>query len=283
MLAGIMCLILVASVGWAWYLVRASGQKTTAAADILKDVRAKGLGSYWPAIREIDFFIVQRGGKDVEWVIEMRQPAAAAAATLLGEEMDQAGYTGLKWTSRGSEENWWVSADASKGQYIGPTGQRGQQIRISMSPEGLDVTLLRGLSIVEARQRQSLADNYLPEGMLSLAVRQVAAAGRDATFRGISNEVAFIQGQLHVGYIHMQPRGSTQVLVLHSTPPAGTAEAVYHLDSDGRVERVEMADGEVLRRASLEELRIAFAGRDPVLAGRLASLGIGTASDVGMP
>ena len=224
LLAAALLAVLAASVLFAYTLVLASRADIRAAESILAQLRQNGLTYYWSSDDfERQYAVIDRDGKIIS------RSAVKRIRT-------DTGYEGGSQEIRGpvgAVELWTISDDATEGQYAAESSI-GAFSKTAISLDGAELTVISGDRIAKTETPA----NYIPEGLLELIVRLVAASERDATFSMILNEGAIADGSVLFVDILMKPLSPSQVEVnIPAIGPAGMK--VYYLDDDGEVSKVD--------------------------------------------
>ncbi len=270
MLALLMLALLGAAVAGAWVLQYSAGRQGRAGADILRRVRANGLGHYWHDEERIRWYLIQSGPVVSGWMVAVRQQP--------GEGVYE-GYTvGFPNSAHSSAEhfteNWRLNADATRGQYEG-TSQAGPIITrltiIALEPG--QVTVRQGPRQPEARS--AAPDNYIPEGALPLVIRQVVAEKADAQFKMVfdespaaGQEVQFTTVRIRYAGEGEKTRGQPTYLARMSHREWGKQVITYQLDQAGQILSIRYGGGSTYRAVSQQ----ALLGRFPDALARLQSV-----------
>ena len=264
--------VLLLAVGVAWWISQTRGGGGDQALAVLKDIRSQGLGAFWGDQPNYAWYLATKAdGEMVGWRVNLRMPLP-----------NEAGYVGIshqrgideqgKWQI--SEERWQLDPTAQMGSYEARVG-RGRRIE----PQ-LFINFDKGLltvSVPTHSDKQAAPANYLPEGLLPLAIRLTHQSGKKASFGMIINEVAIHElaakkGQLHVVPLAITPQADGVLLNY-----ASAFEVHVTLDEQGEIQ-AEEAGGSGIRwqRATPEQVVKQFpeAGgylpkQDDVLPGNL--------------
>ncbi len=257
LLAGLTGLILAAAVGAAWLLAASAGRRVRAGREIIEEIRAGGLGKLWPREPRIDWYLIHNGPKPVGWRAAAR--ARTEEGQFVGVDMDA--LPGVE-----SLENWFLNADATEGRYVGVEragGRRIGQTRITLADGQVEVfQYLPRVPPGIFRARSPAPENYLPEGMLELAVRRTAARRAEAQFKLVFNERPNPQGQVDYGTLRFRDvgagRGGGRKVRISGRRMGKAFARDYEVDAGGGVGGV--ADGRGVRwvSASGEEVARLF-------------------------
>lgn len=262
MLTFIMLAILAGSLGAAWLLSATRGAAANEAAAILAQIRTRRLSSYWPEESYRECFVFRdasgqvRGGRQTWW----------------SQAHDEyQGHT-VMVTQYIAREDWWVGDDASSGQYDSRESTHNLRTRITLAKG--QVTVAQAIEEGTQSAQTPLPANYIPEGLMPLAVAQVAKRGKPASFRMIFDQEAIVEDKVTFVLARMVPQDSNTVKVAYSGPEGSTSE-VIHLDAAGRIESIQREDNTEFRVTSEELLRLVPAiGR--LLPGEPEEQGTGT-------
>ncbi|MDY6913688.1 MAG: hypothetical protein SVT52_04435 [Planctomycetota bacterium] len=234
--------VLLGSVAVAWWLVRSRSGYQHRGADILAQIRSRGLDAFWKEEQAIEWFAIRSDKELIGWraMARFRRP--------------DKGFEGISiaFTPKGSIrswEHWSLNADATENNYLagpllpGPAGLIPlPNTRIQLA-DGRILVQQR----IKGRKYQShvdVPDNYLPEGMLTLAASAVAREKTSATFQLVFNETPPRRQTTYLGLVEMEyagqaaseNNGGCRVTFRYS----GRRELAftYVLGADGRVLRV---------------------------------------------
>jgi len=240
-LAVVMLAILLLSVAGAGWLEIAAARRVRAADDILQDVRRRGLATFWSDQDQVHWRLIHAADAPVGWQATMRR------------RTDEGQFAGLKavvvpggWSIL---ERWTLSADATAGQYAGSaTSAKGERADTSSQLADGHVAVTQHHFALTARS--PAPDNYLPEGMMDLAVRRVAQTRADAQFASVFDERPNTAGYVEFGTVRVRycgraeadgaavdvvevsgVRGGTRYRVRYELPAEGQSTILY---DDGR-------------------------------------------------
>ena len=136
-------------------------------------------------------------------------------------------------------EQWEISADAKTGRYVGLPGADPQD-RTEIDLRGGRVTVRQIDPGGRAEASTTAPDNYIPEGLMTLAVRRVAARGTRAAFKMIVNSEAMENGRVRFADVAMTPgKGEKgQRVRVTTTGKAFTESKTYEVDAQGRIWKI---------------------------------------------
>lgn len=222
--------ILLVSVGVAWWLVQGQKALLDRGREIIAQIRTEKLESFWDRRPSRLWYIkTDSTGRAVSWRAAYRDYVPARDV-----------YRGSAFS--GSHDllaraEWELSPDAGAGEYSSTVaGRNGQAFTVIRLRDG-EVKVLRVVPRGSARAATAAPDNYIAEGTLELAVRLVARAGREASFRMIIDDAAIAQGQVRFIVVKMIPRGPRRVQV-----EMGGFREVYHFDESWRIVKIELPE-----------------------------------------
>jgi hypothetical protein len=237
LLAVLMLVVLVGSVGIAWMLERRSDKKTEAGAQIIRHIREKGLGNYWSDKLQIDWFLVQAYGETIGWKASAR--GKIPNGKFVGVNMEV-----LPKRSR-SHEIWTLNPDATIGTYhaeVNVTDSGWFKTDISLKDGMVKMRQHAGGSSTPIAHSQA-PENYLPEGTLYLAVQRVAKARANAQFAMVFNEQANTGNVVEFGTLRLEYVGkkkTSQGKDVHRVKMSEVRmgkkhKMVYDLDEKGKI------------------------------------------------
>ncbi len=230
LLNAVMLGILVASGAAAWLLVHMRRQERIDAvelgAQIISKIKTRGLGHYWPQDNpEVLWYLVNNtDGREVGWNVLLISPRD-------GQYRGREIFTNSVAGSR-SEENWSVDADLASVRYEGIIQAPNLVQRTRITFDNGKVTVARGDRAVES----SVPDNYIPEGIFNVVLREVVSAGEVADFMMIFNSEAIADGRVNFQKVIISPQGGGKAVV--NLP--GRSVNTYTLDQDGKITRIKM-------------------------------------------
>ncbi|MBN1555818.1 MAG: hypothetical protein JXA11_13835 [Phycisphaerae bacterium] len=167
----------------AWVLAWHKSAPARDGRDFLESLRQRGVKSWWPANgRRQHWFLVYRQGTVVGWEMDYRQ---ASANGTIGGMIRRTQDTRLS-------SRWRISNDIQEGDY------QSQFVKLQLPhPESVEATIeLRGdrlqvLQVID-RVRYSSAtkipDNYLPEGLMLPAMREVVRRQGKARYEMVADD-----------------------------------------------------------------------------------------------
>ena len=270
-LAALMVAILAASVGVAWLLQVSSARHARAAAEILRQIRARGLSHYWGQDDSIDWYLIYSSSAVQGWqaVIRERTPEGNFRGLSTVVTVDPRTRSQTRKTA-----NWILNPDATIGRYEGlVTTGRLEKSRTSILLRKDEVLVQQGPG--QPTARSPAPANYIPEGTLGLAIREVAARGGQAQFKMVFDEVPRIGNEVQFTAVRLRHIGRGQTgagkptdRVRLSHREWGKYEQIYELDETGSVLTIEPPDGLRLELASPAEVAQHF----PTAAAEVRSL-----------
>ncbi len=248
LLAVVMFVILLVSVGLAWWLVHQRTIPLKSGANILAEIRSKSLPHYWGDKTEFQCYIMRdRDGANVAWRIDLR-------------ERTKTGYQGLRMFHSGAnllEETWQLTDDAHHGRYNGPTPD--VRVTTDIILAGAKITVVQQLrGGASVKDSVPTPDNYIPEGMEPLVAAQVLRTKEQAVFKTLLNDEAIVASQVNFGTEKMTAIDSNSV----RTETAGLGPArkqIYYFGADGRLEKiVQEENNATLTAVAPDDLLAAF-------------------------
>jgi hypothetical protein len=253
-----MLTILLVVVAVAYWISAGLGQLAGAGAELLAQVREGTLAKHWPSQAGNEYFLITGpSGQNVGWVINTRviTDEGYRGTTTLAQSMQ--GPAGMEYSSK----QWMLSSDAAKGSYRAVTSSK------NIISEMVDIKIAGGQVTVAVRAidprlklpvtiqaRSPAPSNYIPEGLMDLMVCQIARTGRHAMFRMILNDQA-IQGK-EVAFVPVECKPAGGKVVKLSV---GASARTYTFDDDWQLQKIQDSTGAVTTRASLDDLKKAFA------------------------
>ena len=264
-----MGIVLAVTVGGAWLLVAAPGRRVRAAEDILQEIRAAGLGRYWPAEPTIDWYLIRNDSKALGWEAHVR--AGSDDGSFVGMNLHVIGATS-------AIENWALNADATQGKYLA-VERAGRRILAHTK-----ITLADGqVNVLQPMHREPPGTfkaaspapaNYLPEGMYELVISQVAAKGADAQFKLVFNERPNDYDYVDYGTLRYRALGEGPDRKVHVSGKRMGEEyaTIYTLDAKGRIAEVSVASGIRHVRADIEQIVKLFPDARTILEDNLPEI-----------
>ena len=205
---------------------RSQGAPALRGAEIIREIRGNGLPTYWPRAKSKAVFVAhsQTGRKVAELTLSRRDV--------------EGGYAGQKRSEargRRFSEQWQLSDDAITGKYLGPAGRRGEiTTTINLRAGKVTVRHYGPRGILMASATAEAPANYIPEGMMFLAIRRVAALGEKATFKTLINVEAIREGHVRFASVVVSPDGRRRIDV-HVGSGAHPERRTYQLDERGNI------------------------------------------------
>jgi len=255
-IAVIMLGVLLLSTGAAWLLVAGRDRASVRGAEIVRELRGRGLGAFWDG-PQIRWYLETRQGRPVGWHAFIVAPA--------GQE-----YHGLDvrhWLTPTGEQTYWerweLNATATAGAYRAGPVARGMRITDTVIRYAKDeVSLLKNAT--DAKALSPAPDNYIPEGALNLVCLLTSRQDRRAYFHMVFNEREPVAGKIDYGTIMLQPVDAASLGISEAVSAVryrtwvprqqdrvlafdrqGRLLATVSADEDGR--RTAVAESEVLR------------------------------------
>ena len=108
LLALMMAMVLAGSVAAAWLMERAGRRRVEAGAEVIADLRARGLADEWPQELQIDWYLLRASARRVGW--------RAIARWRIGNG-DLAGTDIMVHLEGFGMEQWVLSPDMTRGRY----------------------------------------------------------------------------------------------------------------------------------------------------------------------
>jgi len=209
LLALLLTAVLAAAAGAAWLLQEIAQRRVDKGAAILKQIRSNKLALYWPDRRQTDWYLIQQGSVVLGWHAIVREGSGGG---FRGWEIEL-GYNQAGATEREMHSAWNLNADATDGTYQSRVERRGQpteltQIRLQESASEADQATVEVLQPTLALEAQSPEPrNYIPEGVLPLAIRLVAEGGADAQFRMVFDDIPNSHKVVEFGSVRISHEG----------------------------------------------------------------------------
>lgn len=171
----------------AWVLAWHKSAPAREAQGILAAIRRNGIKSYWPEnVQRRQWFLIRRDGQIVGWEMEYRQAGPGNAGGGFERQTN-----GQKKQIRISSR-WRLSNDSEHGEY---ESQRLEyllpQSKISQAKIVLQNRTLQVFQNIDGARYISTAaapENYLPEGLMLLAIQEVARRKTRARFEMVLDE-----------------------------------------------------------------------------------------------
>jgi hypothetical protein len=253
LLAVVMLGVLLAATALAWWFSGRANRSTSAAVELMAEIRHKGLGAYWGQRPEQTWWLVYGSGPNpLGWATRIRQPAGPDADEFVGDHQyvvpDRAAIN----------ERWRLSRDLSKGTYIGTAvlGARRETLRTQIDLDNgqiqIEQTVRQGPASNRRQVRSPAPPSYIPEGLMELVIAQVASADRDMVFRMIIDDESIGPRGVNFTVARMSPGGDGSEVSVDT--PGENGRKSYRLDKQGRIELITQPDGIQERRVPLEEV-----------------------------
>ncbi|MFB3892967.1 MAG: hypothetical protein ACE15C_13190 [Phycisphaerae bacterium] len=249
LLAVVMLVILLACVAAAWWL----SQTRNAGPSIIDEMRRTGLRKLWGPDGRTDFYVLaDAGGQPLGWWAVSRWPT----------DDGYAGETFVRTESRAQidspVETWKLSDDARQGQYTGASIVGRTVLSTSIALADGEVVVAHKYKGVKVDAQDRAPANYIPEGSLDLVVRLVQQQGREARFAMLfdTRALAAEDGRAAVTFtpVRMVPQQGGAVRMEFQTEE-GSQVSVFHIDAEGRVDKVEEFVAAKGRTAALSSVR----------------------------
>lgn len=171
----------------AWLMAWHKSSPSREGQDILATIRQKGIKSYWPQnVQRREWFLIRRGEKIVGWEMEYRQA---------GPDRAGGGFERQTNTAAGQERisaRWKLTNNTEQGQY---QSQSVKFSRMKASVTEAKIALQEGrLEVLQNNNGAHYAsttpvtENYLPEGVMSIAIHEVAKRKTQARFDMVEDE-----------------------------------------------------------------------------------------------
>ena len=259
LLALLMAGVLAATVAAAWVLDAAAGRRRRRGAEIVAHIRSRGLEAFWPESTRIDWYLIRGREAPVGWRASARWRSGSGGFAGVALEVYSAGY---------GREEWALNGDATAGDYAAVSQSRRH------GPSATDIAFADGaVTVVRVpgrRARSPAPDNYIPEGMVDLVVRQVADRQTDALFKMVFNERENRHKAVDYGAMRIRDVGPSRAggrkVGISATRGGGELDRVYEFDANGRVVAVACGEGVRWIAATAEEVEGIF----PTAGQRLA-------------
>ncbi|MCE5328416.1 MAG: hypothetical protein LLG01_18600 [Planctomycetaceae bacterium] len=252
--AVVLLVVLAAAIAAAWTVVSVRAGATRRGTEIVRRLREKGLAHFLGSQPQVHAYLATRpDGRTYGWRLVRIELADGNYAGLIVDELQDGAR------AQHSTEHWQAAADLHQVRYEASetiTGQQTRGISIAMAtPDGEPK-----VTVIMAKGREGIAGqgqapgNYVPEGMLPLAIRLAAEGGKPANIMLILNNEALVptsKGDYQPNFTSAQlrPISPREVEVsLDSTTNT------YILDERGRIVSIRYESGLVFSAVSLKEL-----------------------------
>ncbi|MBN1942478.1 MAG: hypothetical protein JW849_04200 [Phycisphaerae bacterium] len=166
----------------AWVLAWHKGAPARDAREILSAIRRQGIKHYWPQnARQQRWFFIRREGNVVGWEMHHRQAGADGAIGGFVRR-ENAPHKQVRLSSR-----WRLSNDAEQGEYhsqqvvLQPPQVKVTEAAIELRDRNLQVN--QNIDGAGFSSTTAIPENYLPEGLMTLAMREVAQRQGRAQFK----------------------------------------------------------------------------------------------------
>lgn len=256
LLSVLMLAVLAAAIGGAWLLQVGSTQRARAGAEIIRQIRSKGLAHYWDDGPRIDWYLRTDKSQPRGWRATVRQ--RTAEGNFRGWMVNLRAAPGGA-ASETIVEAWVLNEAATQGSYVG-TVMEGpfEKLRTEISLGNGEVQVRQG---PDAHARTPAPDNYIPEGASAIAVRQVAAERGQGQFKMIFDQIPIDRRDVRFSTVRIRHagRGQTQAgaptdLVRMTYREWGKYEQTFELDQEGNLLSIEHHGGLRFERITQEEL-----------------------------
>jgi hypothetical protein len=257
-LAVLMGLVLLASVGVASWLVSRRAGAVQDAVEVLQHIRQRRLKAFWGAETEELWYIHRnRAGQAVGWSRTRREATAT-------------GYEGTELRRLGAyfdREDWALDVGARRSGYRARKWEVAllgggriafhmvSSIRISYRDGRVEVERPPGSG---QKLAAAAPDNYIPKGLPMLVYYLAAIGQRGAAFRMIFNERAIVGREVHFARAQTAPAGPQRVRARF-----GSHEEILQFDRNGQlVGREVPKTGETVELSSRETVDKLFRNVD---------------------
>jgi hypothetical protein len=252
-IAVIMFLVLLASVGLAWWLVGTRDAAARRGADILVALRHDGLDKFWTQPQSVEWTLLRVNGKEIGWRAHVvnKTPDGFEGTELFVTYQEKSGQT----QAAGKWEKWLLNNDATAGDYS--AGVLGGGRRIIIKPD-TTIRFANGKIAVQQEIEGALLQssvaappNYLVEGTMRPVMLLVAQKKVSAVFELVFNEMPPTGAVTSLGAIAVHYEGGggevtgAKYRVGVNRPGMGKShETVHYLDETGRTVRIEGEESE---------------------------------------
>ena len=265
----VMVAVLGAAAAAAWLLQVSSAGRARAGAEIIRQIRSRGLSHYWDDNPRIDWYLIPSGSAVRGWQAMVRERAEEGRfhGWKVSFIADPAGTV-----RQTIVEEWILNADATRGEYQGSVTVAGfEKLWTNTVLDDGDVRVRQGPRDVPART--PAPDNYIPKGAFPLAVRQIASGRGDGQFKMVFDQKPRIRSNVQFSTVRIRhvgrgrtAQGKPTDLVRMSHREWGKHEMTYELDEKGELLSIQTGDGLRWQAASQEEVTRQF----PDAPGRLS-------------
>jgi hypothetical protein len=242
LLAGVMGLVLLASVGAAAWLAELRAGAVRRGQDIIQHIRGRKLSAFWGTEDQTLWYLIRgEGSRPVGWRMARRMPTAD-------------GYIGTSVERDGVgfyQSAWKLDNQGRAGQYVGRisalTERQGLPLPAVQQLLSTSITL-RGAEVDVRQQGRRRGEatartpaNYVPEGLTELACFLAAAGGREVSFAMILDEQAVAARRVQFARAEATPEDARRVRVVFRSM-VGESQETIHFDQAGRVVRMDRPD-----------------------------------------
>jgi len=250
LLALVMLGILLASVASARLLVGYRGASARRGADILATIRSQKLEAYW------------KDDSSRQWYLLTNDKGEPVGYREAVRRRTRDGFTGINRLVIGNDahlEDWRLSSDGTKGRYKAVSQTRaGGMDRTDINFDSRMATVVKTAADMLGQVQQAVPDNYVPEGLLPLAIAEATKSGRATVFKVIDNEQAIVEGMLYFSLVTVRPKGPKEARVEYARL-GDKNQAVYRFDDQGTVIARDYDGGNITEKlVSFREIRKAF-------------------------
>ena len=244
--------VLGLSVGAAWLLTQSRQGPVAAGAEILAQIRQKGLQAYWPNDSTQSFYIQRRGGKPINWSITYRRPQGEA-------------FEGVELVVGALEirSNWQLADNLSAGQYQSRVMNRQhvQQEDTEIVYEGGQLKVTRVVGPRGHVGSVLAPENYIPENSKELAIFEAIKQNRPVSYRIILDQQAVDDnGRVLFANFNVTPLGALKARCEIVTADNKIATDIYEFNEAGEMIGIESANGLSLKEATPGEVLREFPG-----------------------
>jgi len=270
-----MLLVLAASVGGAWWFVRARAPLAETGAEIVQRIRSHGLQRYWPR-PTVRWFLTRSNGRAVGWRLLARAMRQGGEF----EGLEVASVTGQRQSVTLTWAYWSLDSHAGRGSYrseiitvqqVGPLQKWSTQGEARVDVENGTIEISQKFGRERFQSRAGTPPNYLPEGALPLARALVAADKTEGLFKLTYDHVPPVRGVpqfFDVKLLYVDPASQQGAAAALRQTGRGVPPTTYFLDADGITVRKTSADT-VEDAVTAKEVLAQFPGRRSFIAHAL--------------
>ena len=229
----VMFVILLVAVALAWQLTRVRLEPVHRGANIMERIRNRTLQAYWGAEPTTRWYLITDSqGLPAGWWSRTISPTAEGFSGTVVRYIKPQQF---------SIEQWDLANDASRGEYRA-AGESSSLVDTVIQLEQGQVRVVRH---VAGRLRQASSaspENYIPEGMTSLALGEAAKAGKPAQFQIILNNLALMGTEINFAMVRVTPGEKRLVRVAYEVlTPKGLHKSaqLYELDPQGNIASIK--------------------------------------------